>query len=81
MLEANWTALKLFLDASTQWRVASIGGGLTGSTLVRLGLDYAGLDALMRRRRIRDEAIFDDVRLMEGAALRAFSGAEDGGPA
>lgn len=74
VLEVNWTAVSVFIGAASQWRIAQIGGGLAGATLVWLGIDYAGLDALMRRRRIRDPQIFEDVRLMEHAALAAFAG-------
>ena len=75
VLEANFEAVKTFLAAGTQWRV-SIVAGLSGVVPFLHGLDYAGLDALMRRRRIRDPQVFEDVRTMEQAALAAFNGLE-----
>ena len=59
----NWPTYELFLDMDTQWRV-----GLSGPT----GLDYNVLLRLMDGLHLSDEdhqALFDDVRVMEHAAL------------
>lgn len=62
----NVPAVQLWLDASTQWRV-----GMACAT----GLDYAGVEALMRMQGIRGDKrreLFADLRTMEGATLRAW---------
>lgn len=56
----------IFQDMLTQWRV-----GMSGAT----GLDYAALPAVLGLRGIlHDEQsqIFDDIQIMERAALRAM---------
>ncbi|MGN2393356.1 DUF1799 domain-containing protein, partial [Pelomicrobium sp. G1] len=55
----NWPAVELFLGCATQWRVDGMSGAV-------LGLDYQGVEALMRIRRVRDRAaLFDDLQIME----------------
>jgi hypothetical protein len=58
-----WPALTLFIDVLTQWRMSM--NGVTG-------LDYTALAAVMGIRGIADAdrgALFDDIRIMESAAL------------
>lgn len=62
----NVPAVQLWLDAATQWRV-----GMAGAT----GLDYAAVEALLRINGIRGDQrreLFADLRIMEGATLRAW---------
>lgn len=67
MWPENWPAVELFLGCATQWRVDGMSGAV-------LGLDYQGVEALMRIRRVRDRAaLFDDLQIMERAALRALN--------
>lgn len=59
----NWPAVMVFDGMATQWRV-----GASGAT----GLDYAALPFVMRTLKVPpgDRAqVFDDVRVMESAAL------------
>lgn len=59
----NWLAVCLFADLSTQWRM-----GMGGP----VGLDYAAVRAVFAVRGVSDEdasALFDDIRVMEAAAL------------
>lgn len=61
--EENWPSVQFFARLATQWR-----HGMAGPT----GLDYASVLALLRSMRLpRDQAeqIFDDVQVMERAAL------------
>jgi len=73
--DINAASLDLFLAAQSQWRIISV--GMTGA-LVWLGLDYQGVDVLMRRRGAsdKDEQLFADLLVMEGAALDAFGDIE-----
>lgn len=66
--DKNWPALTAFLAVETQWRVVS--RGMTG-VLQRLGLDYAAVDVVLRRLKVRN-SVFADLQLMERAALKAF---------
>ncbi len=65
--DVNWRALQLFGACGTQWRIAVCPGGL-----LHLGLDYPGVDVVMRRL-AADEAdhagLFADLQVMEAAAL------------
>lgn len=65
IMPANWTSIVAFLACETQWRAAV---GMAG--LVWLGLDYAGVDVVLRR--LGSDAAFEDLRRMEAAALRTF---------
>ncbi len=66
--DTNWPALLAFLGCETQWRVEA--RGMTG-VMTYLGLDYAGVDVVLRRQGA-DDAVFSDLRVMELAALEAF---------
>lgn len=69
--DVSWRSLVAFLDCDTQWRIVVAGFG----GAARLGLDYAGVDALLRRRGLPDDA-FEDLIAMERAALEAFASIE-----
>lgn len=63
----NWPSFSLFCQLQTQWRT-----GMGGAT----GLDYTALYPLLDR--MADDAeqwdlLFDDVQVMERAALSAMS--------
>ena len=61
-----WISFTTFLRCETQWRIAS---GMSG--FIWLGLDYTAVDVVLRRYKV-DEAVFDDLRLMEAEALEVF---------
>jgi hypothetical protein len=59
----NWPAVLLFVEMAGQWRA-----GMSGPT----ALDYTALFLRMQRMNLSDanwQQIFDDVRVMESAAL------------
>mgnify|MGYP001413433191 CR=1 FL=1 len=65
--EENWSVLELFCACSTQWRVAPMGG--------LIGLDYAGVEAAMRMRRLPEPdwpELLADLQVMEREALAVF---------
>lgn len=66
VFEANWPAMMAFLACETQWRVAATMAG-TFCT----GLDYAGVDAVLRRRGDGD-GVFAGVQEIERGALEAM---------
>jgi len=62
----NRRALELFLACGTQWRVGPAGGVL--------GLDYPGVAALFRMKRVKDQdAMLTDLQVMEAAALEVLN--------
>jgi hypothetical protein len=65
--DVNWESLQAFLGCQTQWRLA-LGFGAA----VWLGLDYSGVDVLLRRRGLSDQ-VFEDLKTMEAEALRTFN--------
>lgn len=75
--EENWPLLELFRACRSQWRVAM---GFAGAAW--LGFDYAGVDIVIRRRRMkRANEAFATLQVMEFAALevlRRGGGARDG---
>ncbi len=55
----------LFLSLDTQWQIGAMGEVI--------GLNYGGVDAVFRIKRIKDRAaLFDDLQIMERAAVAAF---------
>lgn len=63
----NWRSVTFFSRLSTQWR-----SGMAGPT----GLDYTAVLSLLRTLRLpRDEhdVLFDDVQVMERAALNEMA--------
>lgn len=62
----NQRPVELFLACGTQWRIGERG--------VVLGLDYQGVAALFRMKRVRDqEAMLADLQTMELAALEVMN--------
>ena len=70
--ECNWNSLMAFLSCDTQWRVSGV--GMAG--LVWIGLDYTACDVAFRRGRFSDE-LWNDVRVMEEAALPILNSGDD----
>ncbi|MGO7686619.1 DUF1799 domain-containing protein [Rhizobium ruizarguesonis] len=68
---ANWASLMAFLACETQWRVA---GSLAG--FMWIGLDWAGCSARLAHRETSEE-IFDDIGVMENAALTVLNSEAD----
>ncbi|OCP17373.1 MULTISPECIES: DUF1799 domain-containing protein [unclassified Ensifer] len=64
--EKNKDSWKAWIACETQWRVAT-----TFAAVIYLGLDYAGVDVVLRRQSFPD-AVFTDLAEMETAALEAF---------
>ena len=68
----HWTAFCIFRACGTQWRVLA-----TRTALLHLGLDYPGVDVVMRRLlppEIDGRAVFADVMAMEAEALVVMNG-------
>jgi len=66
----NAETLELFLACRTQWRVAGSAHGL-----ICLGLDYAGVEVVMRAQRVKKQEwkdVFNGVQQMEFAALKEW---------
>lgn len=61
-----WPAVQLWLRVQTQWRVVGMGSAI--------GLDYPAVFAVMDRAKIADPdgRLFEDLQVMEIAALRAL---------
>lgn len=77
--DVNWSSLKAFLGCETQWRVTPVASDGRTVELMRLGLDYAGVNAVLDHRRPRTRrAVFADLQVMETAALDAFAEARRG---
>ena len=65
----NWPSVRTFLACETQWQVVA---GMAGGQW--LGLDYAGVDVVLRRSGLKDaDAVFADIQIMEDAALKVFA--------
>ncbi|MFM0192420.1 DUF1799 domain-containing protein [Paraburkholderia strydomiana] len=72
--EENWDAVQVFSALSTQWRMSAF-SGFGAARLVHTGLDYAAIEPVYRLigiRRDRRAAIFEQIRVMEEAALDAL---------
>lgn len=73
MWPENAASVEFFCRCATQWNVAA---GMAG--LYYLGLRYEAVESAMRMRRVKGRAtLFDDLQVMEGAALAALN-ANDG---
>ncbi|WP_268249108.1 DUF1799 domain-containing protein [Salinicola rhizosphaerae] len=71
VLPENWVALELFLDCSTQWRQAPM-GGLTG-------LDYSAVYVVMQIHAVPPDEGRDrlqQIRLLERGALNEMNKAK-----
>ena len=65
--EENWQAVTLFVGLRTQWRMHVGMGGA-----IYQGLDYLAAEAALRLQRVPRSAwpaLFDDLQVMEAAAL------------
>lgn len=69
--ECNWQSLLAFLACDTQWRV-----GVGFGAMVWIGLDYSACDVVFRRRGFADP-LFEDLRVMEEAALPVLNSGDD----
>lgn len=67
----NWESLLAFMACDTQWRVGVGFGGM-----IWIGLDYTACDVVFRRRGLADH-IWDDVRVMEEAALPILNSGDE----
>jgi len=56
----HWQAWDVYLGCGTQWRYRAVPRGLQASITVCEGLDYQGVEVVMRRYRV-PEARFDEV--------------------
>ena len=71
VLPENWEAVTLFLKCCTQWRHAGMAG-------VRTGLDYSGVDVVMRRTDIEDpQDAFWRLQQIESEVLAALAEKQD----
>lgn len=69
----NWPALEWFLMAATQWRRSHLATP-AGSATVYSGLDYGGaLAALTLSGREPSAGLFEDLRVMEYAAMQELN--------
>ncbi len=65
----NAGAVRAFLAVATQWRMVA---GMAG--MVATGLDYAGAQAgLALAGIVADEALWDDIRMIEQGAVAALN--------
>lgn len=70
----NAAAVSAFIAASSQWRVASIGGGFVPAALIYIGLDYAGVRIGIEAAGITiTPDMWSRVRIMEAAACAALN--------
>jgi hypothetical protein len=68
----NWQSWMAFLRCETQWRAVAMAVG-EGSRLIWLGIDYAiGEARLCPPQSRRGAPLFDDICVMEHAALEAM---------
>ena len=65
--DINWPSVTAFLDCENQWRIVA-GFGFA----VRVGLAWDAVEILLKRRGLGD-AEFEDILVMEKAALKIFS--------
>lgn len=66
IMPVNWDSIKAFIACETQWAALAT---LTGA--IWLGLDYQAVDVVLRRLGLPDR-VFEDLQVMEGAALEVF---------
>jgi hypothetical protein len=72
--DENWDAVQVFLALSTQWRISAL-SGFGAARMVHTGIDYGAIEPVYRLLDIprgRRVAIFQQLRVMEGAALDAL---------
>lgn len=67
---SNVDTVALFLCLQTQWRVGPMGG--------YLGLEYPGVQAVLRLKRVKDSpGVFAHLQAMEAAALPVLNKRDD----
>ncbi len=66
-----YEAAVVFAACATQWRWVSVGGGLGPGALIRTGLDYTAVAAVMTAEGIK--ASLADIAIIETAALGVFA--------
>lgn len=64
---ANWETLRAFLAVESQWR-----GFLGFAGVVWTGIEFASIDVAMRRLNSPDY-VFEELLVMEAAALKVFA--------
>lgn len=66
--ECNWETVMAFMACQTQW-VRNWRGGFDG-------LNYTGVDVVIRRRKLKEDPdeVFARLQVMERAALEVFHG-------
>jgi len=69
VLAPNWESVCAFLACDTQW--VELAGA---KNILRRGLNYAGVDIVLRRYEFSN-AVFADIQLMEFEALSVLKGA------
>ncbi|MEW8660771.1 MAG: DUF1799 domain-containing protein [Candidatus Thiodiazotropha endolucinida] len=65
VLPENWDAAKLYQAIKTQWRISGMEG-------IPTGLDYAGVDVVMKRLGF-DDSVFEQLQVMENTALEYWA--------
>lgn len=69
--DINVPSFEAFAALDTQWRIVPI-TRIEGTRLAHLGLDYAAVDVVLRRRRL-PRGVFEDIQVMELATIEARS--------
>ena len=57
--------VEIFLKCQTQWTFAGMGGVV--------GMNYVGVDVVLRRYNVTDPEIFSGIQTMEMAALKVMN--------
>lgn len=72
VFQENWDAVRVFVAASTQWVI-----GFAGAT----GLNYPSIDFLLKLYRVKKkQEVFEQIQVVEAAALKAIREREETGP-
>jgi Phage related hypothetical protein (DUF1799) len=67
--------VEAFLFVSTQWRLASVGGGMGPQMIYWIGLDYTSVKAGLEGAGIAaTPEIWHGLRIMEAAARKVLNG-------
>lgn len=68
----NWPIVQAFLAVATQWRVATIGGGMAPALPILIGLDYAAVRVALDAEAIGvTPELWRGLRVMEDEAVKA----------
>lgn len=63
----------MYLGCRTQWRKSVLSGGMRPGVVVWEGLDYTGVEVVMRRYRVPDDQAdeaFSQLQVLEEETLR-----------